>query len=404
MSQIQFENTEKTTTKKVRYEGTDTLRGGQCLCYNADYGTATASDGSRAYKAEKPAAANVDNFAGVVTEKYDGKTGPCAVEIYVPTARGQKVGIWTDASVTLDTTNLFLQVGSYAAGASGAVRIGKAMQTVDRSSTAGTCQGRLDFVAAQGADDQEVAASAAFTDAIWRNFPLTALRSGQLKGTFVEYEPGTNPAPAPTFAEFDSAAAGITLTKGVTVATSEQLQLVLDSTENDGIAMQVPGKIDLDGKPWAIEVVLDLVSVADTHQNALVSLSEALTLTAVVPITATGTLSDHNHLGFQQAEGDGNAVDVVYKADGESAVTHQAGVKVPTANVNFTVAFHYNGTTIQPYVDGVAKTVISAADIADLTDVFPTGDVYLTIGSVAAASASASDGVNVHAFRVAQPD
>ncbi len=138
MSQVQFEGTEKVTIKKVRFEGTDTLRAGYALCYNADFGTASEADADRAWRVEKPATGNLDNFAGVVAEKYDGKVGPVNIEILVPTKRGQKIKVWTDASVTVDSTQLYLTAGSFALTVSGGLQVAKAMQTVDRSSTNGT--------------------------------------------------------------------------------------------------------------------------------------------------------------------------------------------------------------------------------------------------------------------------
>ena len=170
-NQVQFGN-EVVEIKRVRYEGTDTLYTGYNLCYNADYGTATAEDKERAFRVEKPSATNLQNYAGVVTERHNGTTGPAYIEIYTPVRRGQKVKIWTEESCVVDSTVLTLQAGSYAAGGVGEGKlIGKAMQTVDRSTTNGTVQALL-----VGLDPAEIASSGANGDAgpspaIWDQCP-----------------------------------------------------------------------------------------------------------------------------------------------------------------------------------------------------------------------------------------
>lgn len=403
MSQVQFENTEHLSIKKVWFEGIDTLRSGYLLCYNADYGVAADVDASRAYKAEKPADANVDNFAGVVSEKYDGKVGPCAVEIYVPVARGQKVPIWTDASVTVEATDLYLQPGSFAAGHSGARRIGKAMQTVARTLAApGTCLARLDGPDSLRADDQEIGSSAHFTDAIWKNFPLAELRRNPHIGTLVEYDPSHNPKPLPPYASFDDANAAIEQTARPTLA--EGLQLILAqgaAAENNAAEIQIPGKIDLDGKPWALEVEYDLVVVGDDDVATFVGLWNADTLDGDLMADATQVLDDQNFLGFEVKHDDGNAIDTVYRKDGAAQQDHQAGAGVPTANTAIRVAMYYDGATIAVYVDGVAVDEITAANIAAVT--FPAdADVYLTFISKGGASAADGDDLNIRNFRVAQ--
>jgi hypothetical protein len=359
MSQVQFENTEHLSIKKVWFTGTDTLRGGYNLCYDADYGVAADLDASRAYKAEKPADANIDNYAGVVSEKYDGKVGPCAVEIYVPVVRGQKVPIWTDGSVTVDSTLLFLQPGSFAAGVCGARLIGKAMQTVDRSSTNGTCLARLGQEVVRP-DDQEIGSSAHFTDAIWKNFPLAELRRNPHIGTLVEYDPSHSPKPLPPYASFDDANAAIETTARPTLA--EGLQLILAqgaAAENNAAEIQIPGKIDLDGKPWALEVEYDVVVVGDDDVATFVGLWEADTLDGDLMADASQALSDKNFIGFEIKHDDGNAIDTVYRKDGPAQNDHQAGAGVPTANTAIRVALHYDGTTIAVYVDGAAVTAIA---------------------------------------------
>ena len=139
-------NTEKVSKKKVFYSGTDILKTGYALCYDRDYGTAADSDVQRALRVEKPATANLDYFAGVVGEWDNGKTGPCQITIIQAEGPpGVVVPLWTDQSCTILETKLAVADDSYAftASAGGAKYCARALQTVNRSGTAGLVLGQL---------------------------------------------------------------------------------------------------------------------------------------------------------------------------------------------------------------------------------------------------------------------
>ena len=150
MSQVTYKS-EKVSKKKVLFENNSgaslTLRGGWLVSYDQNQGTATAVDGERATRVFRTSA-NAKNFAGALTPESDGKVvvdgTTKLVEIHVPTADGQKVEIWTDQNCTIDVTVLTLQDDRYVSG--GVIEgrpIARAMQTVDRSSTAGLVQALL---------------------------------------------------------------------------------------------------------------------------------------------------------------------------------------------------------------------------------------------------------------------
>jgi len=142
---VTFADTPTVETKRVYYEGSDTLQEGYALCYNFNYGTASAADTARLMRVEKPATANLEYFAGVVHPDSAGKTGPCYVTIIVPSVQGEAANVHTDQNCTLGTTELAAQDGSYALGAAGAgaPAVAKALQTVDRSVTNGLVFARL---------------------------------------------------------------------------------------------------------------------------------------------------------------------------------------------------------------------------------------------------------------------
>lgn len=138
--QIQYRN-EKVETKRVYYTGTDVLPPGAALCYDADYGVATSADNERAFRVEKPSTANFHNFAGILTDQFAGVKGPAMVEIYVPTARGQKVTVRSGANNVIDSTLLRLKNGTYELDTDGTGPVvARAMQTVDRSTKSGPVQ------------------------------------------------------------------------------------------------------------------------------------------------------------------------------------------------------------------------------------------------------------------------
>ncbi len=133
--------------KRVYYTGSDTLREGYCLCYDIDttsVDAATLASDARGFYVEKPTAANVKYFAGVVAASADGITGPAYIEIVDISDRNLCANVWTEENCTIGTTVLSVKPASYAAGSSTeGPAIGVALQTVDRSSTNGVVQAKL---------------------------------------------------------------------------------------------------------------------------------------------------------------------------------------------------------------------------------------------------------------------
>lgn len=153
-------------TQRVYYIGTDELLEGYSLCYNfdsydqsaealsthmntGDFGVDDASP-ARRIQVEKPSINNCVHWAGVVSEKSAGKTGPCWVEIYKP---GSVCNIWCDASVDHGSTGVGMNSGqiltfscdSYGFEYAGVPGVGSAivLQDVDRSTTSGIVYAEL---------------------------------------------------------------------------------------------------------------------------------------------------------------------------------------------------------------------------------------------------------------------
>jgi hypothetical protein len=158
--------TSPTFTRRVYYIGTDTLVEGYALCYNfdsydqsaealsthlntGDYGVDDPSP-ARRIQVEKPSINNCVHFAGVVSEKSGGVTGPAWVEINLP---GSVCNIYANASVDHGSTGVGMNTGqvlTFTAGQyyfkyTGLPGAGSAivLQDTDRSTTAGLVQAEL---------------------------------------------------------------------------------------------------------------------------------------------------------------------------------------------------------------------------------------------------------------------
>ena len=155
-----------TNTRRAYYTGTDTLYEGYALCYNFDAadqsaeGFTTGGNGTtisladsiaptaaRRIQVEKPTISNCFHFAGVVSEKSNGVTGPGWVEICLP---GSVCNIYAKKSADhvgdLATGQLLtFCTSTYEFGYTGLPGQGSAvvLGTVDRSTTAGLVQAQL---------------------------------------------------------------------------------------------------------------------------------------------------------------------------------------------------------------------------------------------------------------------
>jgi hypothetical protein len=100
--------------RRVRYTGSDAVTKGYGLCYDRDYGTATAIDGLRDKNVALPTSANNGSFAGVAAQSYDAKTGGQWIEIYEP---GSVCEVYVDATVTIgEKTFVTCQIGGGGSG------------------------------------------------------------------------------------------------------------------------------------------------------------------------------------------------------------------------------------------------------------------------------------------------
>jgi len=124
-------------------------------------------------------------------------------------------------------------------------------------------------------------------------------------------------------------------------------------------------KIAYGGKPFWFEARVKSSTVANTKHGIFVGMINAITPSATVPIAADGTLADQNLVGFHRLEGDGDAIDTVYKANGVTQVTVKADAIALAADTYVKLGMYFDGTTLFFFKDGVllpdSKVIPSAA-------------------------------------------
>lgn len=103
-------------TEWVWYTGTDKIRKGEALCYEAAYGTATEYDGRRHNYVARPTSANANAFAGVAACDHIASATGQLVEIYVPGSKGVEVALGADTVVGTGILTFQAGGGNGAAG------------------------------------------------------------------------------------------------------------------------------------------------------------------------------------------------------------------------------------------------------------------------------------------------
>lgn len=133
-------------SEEVWFEADTALKEGQGVCYNWDYGTATAADGRRGNRVELPTILNAPHFAGVADKVYAARTGGQFITINQP---GSYCNVWSAANNTIGAGISTCEAGT---GGNGAGFFGREgfqgkgsftpLQTINRG-TPGLCFGYL---------------------------------------------------------------------------------------------------------------------------------------------------------------------------------------------------------------------------------------------------------------------
>jgi hypothetical protein len=417
-NQVQYNN-EKVTKKAVIFVNATgasvTIKDGWLVCYDADYGTATADVPLRAMRVEVPTLANAKNFAGVIDngESFVVANGATQkISIIVPSKRGQKINIFTDQSCTQDTTLLSLKAGHVAGASTSGPVIARALQTVDRSSTNGLVQAEffgLGEEAQMGSANLFTASSRTAvqlpTAGIWNNFPIAEMRKNPFLGKLYESDFRHGEALPPHFADatYAAAALGKTPVEGIYPGLADVGELVLFSTEDNGAAeLQWPVPIDIAGGGiWAFEVRIKCVNITTEKGSWFAGLNTPANLAGNLQVDGGATPAAVSDIGFNTDAAATAALDTTYLLTGQSRNTHAAGIHTLVANTYVTLGLYYNGTDILQYVNGVnvGTDILGTGDM-DQAD-FPLAAIL--VPSINMKGAHADDySVTVDWIRVAQ--
>jgi hypothetical protein len=200
---------------------------------------------------------------------------------------------------------------------------------------------------------------------------------------------------------------GVTMTQQATITTllNEAGVMVMggNDADNDEGVLATHGPITQvsdtagDAKKMWFEAKWKKASVADNALAVFIGL--AFDNGSAVPVTNTlcltdddGALGAFSFLGFHVDQANGDSMDFVFKAEGQTAVVVKSGVHVPVADTYVKLGFKYDPSAppakrIAIYIDGVEQTTyVTATQIAAATfpDAEPLGFTYC--GKVGAAA------------------
>lgn len=243
---------------------------------------------------------------------------------------------------------------------------------------------------------------------IWGSFPFDAIRSGELDGLALHY----NFADFRTSANINAAEAHWCLglkafgSDGAAIAALDEVRggITLSSDgDNEGASigqMIYPFQVSRSHYEFCFEALIKSSTITDTKHGFFLGMIDASALSATVPIAAAGTLADENFVGFHRLEGDGDAVDTVYKADGVTQVSVQTDAVTLVADtfiklgMKFTpkgdkdgpwiLSFYSNGTRLS------TSKQIPAADGTDFPNDVRLGWVFAVLNATASTPGTSS--------------
>jgi len=181
---------------------------------------------------------------------------------------------------------------------------------------------------------------------------------------------------------------------------------VTGTTDNEGIGIRTgsaPFKIArAQGKFW-FEARVKTSTIADTKHGIFVGLKQSGAITAISPITATGTIADINIVGFHRLEGDGDYFDTVYKADGVTQVTVGSDAVAVVADtwVKLGMVFNPSNNVLTFYNNGVKLDDSYTVVAAEGTD-FPNDVLLGPIMSIVLATGTSPGSSSIDWVRAAQ--
>lgn len=181
------------------------------------------------------------------------------------------------------------------------------------------------------------------------------------------------------------------------------VRALVEATDNEGVAVGrgiYPFKIIQDAGELVFEARVKRTNITGVF-NVFVGLIQDVAFTVDIPLNTDNPpiLADYNMVGFFQPEGDPDAFDTTYKADGITAVELQADAVTLVADTYVKLGMTFNSkedNVLRFYKDGLELDTTYSIPVAAGTD-FPNdirlGWVLATRNGASAASSLTADWV-----------
>jgi hypothetical protein len=200
---------------------------------------------------------------------------------------------------------------------------------------------------------------------IWKHFPMRVGQDEPRKGYLFHEDFGADFPCVPTLNAAGQLKGFSTwLDTGATIVGggTANVSSVVVSTDGDNEActlahISAPVRITKgSGRKVAFGVRVKFSAISDSKNGSFLGLFEGLTPTATSHIADAGTLADKNFVGFHRLEADGDAIDIVYKADGQTQGSFTDTV-VLVADTYVKLEFYFDGDqSLSFWIDGVRYT------------------------------------------------
>lgn len=195
--------------------------------------------------------------------------------------------------------------------------------------------------------------SSRWTAGVWEGFPIEAIRNGNVDGFLREWDfatlkPASNVNAAEAYWDqgmrvFGDNGAALTVVNGIGLNATGMSFGSDGDNEGAGIRdQQVQVRLSRADKMFALELVGQTSTITDTKHGFFTGLIEDSAITATSPIAAAGTLADLNFVGFHRLEGDGDMLDLVYKANGITQVSQFTDAITLVAATDFRIGLTFN--------------------------------------------------------------
>lgn len=245
--------------------------------------------------------------------------------------------------------------------------------------------------------------------AIWGDCPIDSIRGGSVGGVILEDDfvscpslsAGAHDSLAGYLAYGDT---GVTLASQAGVAGGV-LEVAGNDADNDESVLSggspafiVSDTASQEKKLW-FEARVKKASIADNACAMFIGLAwdhgDGVSVAKTLCLTDNdGALGAFSFLGFHVDQADGDAIDFVYKAEGESAVVKIAGVEVPVADTWMKLGFIFDPKAdadkrIRVFVNNVEQTTyVTATNIETAT--FPDAEPMAPVWCVKVGAAAES--------------